>query len=179
LKNQNYSDRVYLGIGSNLGSRKENIIRGFNLLSEFIEDIETSSLYETEPMYMTDQPKFLNTVFRGMCSFSPEILLKKIHIIESELGRNRIKSGYKGPRPLDIDIILFGNRIIDTSELKIPHPGIKERLFVLKPLLEFSSTLTDPETGVKYSDIIESLKEEGIYYFESCRYIENQTKRGK
>ncbi len=155
-----------------MGSRKENIIRGFSLLEDFIEDLETSSLYETEPMYMTDQPLFLNAVFRGKCSISADLLLEKIHIIENSLGRDRLKSGYKGPRPLDIDILLFGNSIINSETLQIPHPGIRERMFVLKPLLELDNSLSDPETGEKYSDIIKTVKEEGIYRFESCRYIE-------
>jgi len=181
LKKQNSSDTfntVYLGIGSNLGNRKDNIIRGFSLLSEYLEDLETSSLYETEPMYMTDQPHFLNTVFRGKCLLTPDKLLEKIHIIESLLGRNRCKSGYKGPRPLDIDILLFGSMIINTKDLIIPHPGIKERLFVLKPLVELEKSAADPATGIKYSENIKTADSKGIYYFESCRYIVNQIKKG-
>ena len=168
------TDKVYLGAGSNLGNRKENIIQGFTLLNEYFEELESSSLYETEPMYMTDQPRFLNAVFRGKCFLSADDLLLKIHQIEEKLGRDREKSGYKGPRPLDIDILLFGNAVIKNKNLIIPHPGIKERLFVLKPLTEIDNTLADPETGVKYSDIIKTVKKEGVYYFESCRYIENQ-----
>ena len=179
LKKQNSSETVYLGIGSNLGNRKDNIIKGFSLLEEYLEELETSSLYETEPMYMTDQPRFLNAVFRGRCSMTAAELLDIIHDIEYMLGRDRKKSGFKGPRPLDIDILLFGNTVLKTDLLEIPHPGIKERLFVLKPLLEFDISISDPQTGSRYSDIMNSVEEDGIYYFESCRYIENQYKRGK
>ena len=183
MKKQNFSEikqnTVYLGIGSNLGDRKENIIRGFNLLGSILEELETSSLYETEPMYMTQQPKFLNAVFKGQCSLSPQKLLEEINKIEDKLGRNRLKAGFKGPRPLDIDILLYGETVLDTHQLTIPHPGINERLFVLQPLVEINSNLKDPETEEKYSDIMESLEKDGIYCFESCRYIENQTKRGK
>ena len=178
LKKQNFSKNnsveVYLGIGSNLGKRKENIIKGFTLLKEYMEELESSSLYETEPMYMTDQPRFLNAVFKGKCSLTADKLLSLIHKIEDKLGRDREKAGYKGPRPLDIDILLFGNLILNNKTLIIPHPGIRERMFVLQPLLEVGRTLKDPETGEKYSDIIKRVKKEGVYYFESCRYIENQ-----
>ncbi len=183
MRRQNFSDTgkedkelvsVYLGIGSNTGNRKENIIKGFNLLSDIFINLETSSLYETEPMYMTEQPRFLNTVFKGKCLLAPEEILLNIHKIESFLGRNREKAGYKGPRPLDIDILLYGSSIINTDNLRIPHPGIKERMFVLMPLSELESDLKDPETGEKYSDIINTLDKEGIYYFESCSYIDNQ-----
>ncbi len=125
---------------------------------------------------MTQQPKFLNAVFKGYCSLSPEELLAEIHKIEEKLGRDREKAGFKGPRPLDIDILLFGSSILTTDQLTIPHPGIKERLFVLHPLTEIDCNLKDPETEEKYSDIMESLEKDGIYCFESCRYIENKLK---
>ncbi len=180
MKNQDFFEKsiVYLGIGSNLGDKRGNIIKSFLLLSEIIENIETSSLYETEPLYRSDQPCFLNTVFRGIFSNKPEILLVYINEIEKKLGRDRKNSGFKGPRTIDIDILLFGKTVLNTDKLIIPHPGIKERLFVLKPLLELESNLSDPLTGINYTENMKTLDNQGIYYFESCRYIENQTKTG-
>lgn len=143
-------ETVYLGIGSNMGERLENILNAFKKLSPYFTDLKTASVYETEPMYMTEQPNFLNTVFSGETELSPEELLRIIHSLEDGAGRNRKLAGPKGPRPLDIDILLFGRRILDTEILTVPHPGIRERDFVLAPLTELFPGCTDPVTGEKY-----------------------------
>ncbi len=147
-------ETVYLGIGSNMGDRLVNIAYAFKGLREVIPDLKSASVYETEPMYMTDQPLFLNTVFTGTTELSPDELLGYIHHMEDSSGRNREEAGWKGPRPLDIDILLYGSRQIFTPDLTVPHPGIRERDFVLAPLTELSPDCTDPATGEKYINFL-------------------------
>ena len=143
---------VYLGVGSNLGDRKENILDAALQISNVFSNFKRSSIYETAPMYRENQPDFLNCVFCGICDSSPFDLLKIIQEIENNAGRHRGKAGWMGPRPIDLDILLFGMRAVKTVELVIPHPGMKERPFVLFPLIELDRNLTDPETGVKFAD---------------------------
>jgi len=153
-------NRVFLSVGSNMGNREANLIFAFRKLSPIIKNLKSSSVYETEPMYNTNQDKFLNAVFAGDTELMPAQLLDAIHAIEDESGRNREKAGWKGPRPLDIDILLFGTMTIQTGTLTIPHPGIKERGFVLVPLVEL-----DPATT--YRNFIQNSTKFGVSYYKS------------
>jgi len=156
---------VYLGAGSNLGRRYLNIKDAAAKLSVVLSRFEMSRIYETPPMYEEKQPKFLNCVFRGLCEIEPLELLAVIHEIEIAAGRDREKSGWMGPRPIDIDILLFGKRIIDSKELTVPHPRMKERPFVLLPLVEMAPDLYDPVTFDKYVDLPCAAERKGIYYY--------------
>ncbi|MEW5815126.1 MAG: 2-amino-4-hydroxy-6-hydroxymethyldihydropteridine diphosphokinase [Spirochaetota bacterium] len=162
--------KVFLGLGSNLGEREKNIVSAAEYLTEHITINKTATLYETLPRYNTNQPRFLNTVISGKTDLEPFSLLKFIQKIENALGRNREKAGFKGPRSIDIDILLYGKRVIKSETLILPHPGIKERKFVLVPLLEIEPLITDPETGKQYSDYLSTLEEQGIYYFSLKKY---------
>lgn len=127
---------VFIGIGSNLGERQANINLAIELLAKvegvFIEKI--SSIIETEPVGGPPQPKYLNGVLKINTGLSPQELLSVLQEIENKLGRKReIKNG---PRTIDLDILLYGNKVLDEPNLKIPHPRMFEREFVLKPLLE-------------------------------------------
>ncbi len=136
---------VYLGFGSNVGDRESNIQRALDQLQ--IDDLRllrASSLYETEPMGFQDQPWFLNQVAEFEAQLSPLQLLKRIQDVEKTLGRKR--EIVNGPRTIDIDILLFGDVVMKTTEMTIPHPRYRERRFVLEPLLELNQELTDPET---------------------------------
>ncbi len=155
---------VYLGVGTNLGDRKGNISIATAEVSTYFRDFRKSSIYETEPMYREDQPKFLNCVFSGIGLIGPFELLEIIHGIENSIGRDRKSAGWMGPRPIDLDILLFGQRIIDTGELTVPHPRMKERPFVLIPLLELDPLVREPGTGIRYSDFASDLPRDGIYY---------------
>jgi 2-amino-4-hydroxy-6-hydroxymethyldihydropteridine diphosphokinase len=126
----------YLGIGSNLGDRKKNIKRALEIL-ENIEGIrieKVSKIYETKPLGGPPQGEFLNGVVKIKTSLSPFQLLRILKRIEKDLGRK--KRVRFGPREIDLDILFYGGRIINTRILKIPHPRIFEREFVLKPLTE-------------------------------------------
>ena len=118
-------------------------------------------------MYNTEQPEFLNAVFSGECDMGSYELLEYIHTLEDEAGRDRAKAGWKGPRPLDIDILLYGGTVSDDPVLTLPHPGIKERGFVLIPLAEIAPGLADPVTGEKYSYFIKNNMNFSVKYYKS------------
>ncbi len=155
---------VYLGVGSNLGDREGHIRHAEEKISVILSDVKRSRLFETMPKYQENQPLFLNSVFCGICQTGPFELLQYIHKIEHEAGRDRSAAGWMGPRPIDLDILLFGEITLNTAELTIPHPRMKERGFVLIPLLELDPWIKEPVSGIKYSEIAAALPREGIYY---------------
>jgi 2-amino-4-hydroxy-6-hydroxymethyldihydropteridine diphosphokinase len=133
---------VYLGLGANLGNRARNIYRALRLLGPYVRLGRISSLYETAPVGLTDQPWFLNLVCAGETDLSPEALLKLAKTIEGDMGR---KQGVRfGPRPIDIDILLYDDLVLSTPRLVIPHPRLHERAFVLIPLSEVAPGLIHP-----------------------------------
>jgi 2-amino-4-hydroxy-6-hydroxymethyldihydropteridine diphosphokinase len=166
------SCRFYLGIGSNLGDREKKIEAAFHILNKkpSIDLIETASLYETEPVGMIDQPAFLNTVFKGRTTLDCFELLEVIHRVEQELGRDRFAELRWGPRTIDIDILLFCSRRIETENLVVPHPRMSERKFVLVPLLELSPDIRHPVTGIPFARSLDTLGEQGIYFYSRKRY---------
>jgi 2-amino-4-hydroxy-6-hydroxymethyldihydropteridine diphosphokinase len=132
--------KVYLGLGSNLGDRKENLRQACEFLeSDYTTFVQGSSIHETEPFGVEDQPKFLNMVCEIETELSPRDLLLFVKNIEKKLGRKKREKW--GPREIDIDILYYGDLVVDEPDLKIPHPGIKERDFVLKPLEEIAPGL--------------------------------------
>ena len=133
---------VYLGLGSNLGERKTNLKRALCYLSERMRLEQISSIYDTEPVGDINQPCFLNMVCQIMTTLSPEILLFAVKGIESKMGRLPNTSGK--PRIIDIDILFYGDRVVNTPELIIPHPRLAERAFVLAPLAELNPNLLHP-----------------------------------
>ena len=118
-------------------------------------------------MYNTDQPEFLNAVFEGETDLAPYDLLDYIHKLEDSSGRDRAKAGWKGPRPLDIDILLYGGMVSDDPVLTLPHPGIRERGFVLIPLAELAPHLADPVTGTPYAQFIKNSMNNTVKYYKS------------
>lgn len=128
-----------------MGDRHENLRQALELLeADRIRILRRSSLYETEPQELKHQPSFLNAVAEIETELFPMQLLGRIHKIERALGRKRVVP--KGPRTIDIDILLYGAFIIHTAELQIPHPRLTERRFVLEPLLELAPDLRHPAT---------------------------------
>ena len=161
------SRTVYLSIGSNLGNKEKNLVFAYNNLKHILKNIKSSSLFKTEPMYNTDQPEFLNAVFSGETDLEPYKILEYIHTLEDKVGRDRAKAGWKGPRPLDIDILLYGDTISDDPVLTLPHPGLKERGFVLIPLAEIAPELTDPITCKLYKSFIKNNMNFSVKYYKS------------
>jgi 2-amino-4-hydroxy-6-hydroxymethyldihydropteridine diphosphokinase len=160
-------ESVYLALGSNLGRRQRNLAAAVKALGRILSEIRCSSIYETRPMYVVEQPKFLNMVVAGLCALQPQDLLRRILAVELQMGRDRANYTPKGPRVIDIDILLFGRRIVKQEELSIPHPRLKERQFVLIPLLELEPDLRDPESGRPLAESLRSLEDQGVYIFRA------------
>jgi 2-amino-4-hydroxy-6-hydroxymethyldihydropteridine diphosphokinase len=141
------AEKAYVGIGSNLGDRRAYLEAGFTELTAVpgIQLDAVSSVYETAPIGYTNQPFFLNAVFSIQTCIAPEELLQILLQIEKKHHRQR--SIHWGPRTLDLDLLLYGERRLDTAQLKLPHPQITERCFVLAPLCEIAPNLCHPCSG--------------------------------
>ena len=133
---------VYLSLGSNVGDRAANLNAAIERLGTLGEVMAVSSFYETEPVEFAAQPWFLNCAVKLNTEKMPKQLLNAVLDIEKEMGRKRLKK--KGPRTIDIDILLFGNSVIDTKGLTVPHPAMHERRFVLEPLAEIAPEVRHP-----------------------------------
>src|SRR5580700_1147098 len=133
---------VYLSLGSNIGDRARNLNAAIDRLRAFGKVAAVSSFYETEPVEFTAQAWFLNCAVALDTETTPRQLLDAILEIEQQMGRRRTQK--KGPRIIDIDILLFGNLIVDDSGLSIPHPAMHERRFVLEPLAEIAPNAQHP-----------------------------------
>ena len=134
---------AYLGLGSNLGDRQANLTGAIERLSsERLRVARMSSIWETEPRDLLDQPSFLNQVIEVETDLFPRQLFQHLQRIEREMGRR--KRTPKGPRLIDLDILLYGNAVVKSAELEIPHPRMTERRFVLAPLAELAPDLRHP-----------------------------------
>ena len=160
--------RVLLGLGSNADfdglEPLELLARAVKAIEGLLTDTVVSSVYETEPMYVTGQNKFLNMAICGSAadSLTPQQLLEFIHRTENALGRKRSHELRFGPRSIDIDIEEFGGRTVDEPSLRIPHPRIAERQFVLAPSLEILDTFADSLLREKLSGYLAALPEQGV-----------------
>jgi len=136
----------FLGLGSNLGDRAGNIARCIRLLGENgVEIVRTSSVYETEPVDYPDQPWFLNLVVEVRTALDPASVLRTAKAVEAEMGR--VPGPSKGPRTMDVDILLAGDLILENPDLAVPHPRLACRNFVLVPLAEIAPEARHPVLG--------------------------------
>lgn len=158
--------RAFLGLGSNVGDGAATIRSAFAELSRILEKPRLSKLWRSRAMYFEDQGDFINAAACGETRLSPRELLEIVNGIEARFGRDRERERPKGPRTLDIDILLFGDLVLHEVDLILPHAGLRERRFALQPLLDLDPELRDPETGEAYADILESLPAQGIYLLE-------------
>jgi 2-amino-4-hydroxy-6-hydroxymethyldihydropteridine diphosphokinase len=133
---------VYLSLGSNIGDREANLRIAIEKLAELGSVVAVSSFYEAEPVEFTAQPWFLNCAVALRTHLMPKLFLAKALAIEQQMGRRRIQP--KGPRTIDIDILLFGNSVISSPWLDVPHPAMHQRRFVLEPLAEIAPDLRHP-----------------------------------
>jgi len=149
--------RAYIGIGANLGDREATITRALELLAEQpgLESLAVSQLRETEPWGYTDQPQFLNGAASVETSLDPAELLAVLLDVERELGRTRSGPRY-GPRTIDLDLLLYGEQVVDALGLTIPHPRFHERAFALTPLLDLDRDLVVPGRG-RVADLLAAL----------------------
>jgi 2-amino-4-hydroxy-6-hydroxymethyldihydropteridine diphosphokinase len=155
--------QVFLGLGSNMGDSASILASASAALSGLLKNARTSRLWRSRARYLEDQADFLNAAIVGETELEPRSLLAEIHKIEADHGRNRDVETFKGPRPLDIDILLYGDRLLAEPDLVIPHPGLRERKFAMLPLLELAPDLADPATGARFSAIAASLAPQGVY----------------
>lgn len=146
---------IFLGLGSNLGNREENLRRAEVALAPAVVIRKISSVYETEPQYVVDQPRFLNRVLNGVTELAPHALLAFLKQIEGDLGR--VPSERFGPRLVDLDILYYEDKIVNDAQLQIPHPRISEREFVLRPMLEIAPDYPHPETGKTTIEMLKAL----------------------
>ncbi len=147
---------IYLALGTNLGDREGNLKQALVRLAPFVHVTRMSSIYETEPVGVREQPWFLNQVIAGTTTLSPIDLLRRVKRIEIEMGRT--ETIRFGPRPIDIDILLY-DRLIELSPvLTIPHPRLHERAFVLVPLAEIAPDLVHPRLRKRMRDMLAGLE---------------------
>ena len=147
---------VAIALGSNLGDRAS--LLGFSRLrlSAIVTDLKASSHYETEPVGLTGhQPLFLNAAVVGLTAMPPRMLLAALMLIERDAGRERPHPG--AARTLDLDLVLYGDQIIEVPGLVVPHPRFRERRFVLEPLAEIAPLFKDPVTGKTVQELLELL----------------------
>jgi 2-amino-4-hydroxy-6-hydroxymethyldihydropteridine diphosphokinase len=152
---------AYLGLGSNLGDRQANLDRALALLSERLRLVKISSIYDSEPVGDIEQPRFLNLVCEASTFLPAEGLLTLAKGIEARMGR----TGPTGaPRIIDIDILFYGDQVIEKPELVIPHPRLHQRAFVLVPLVEIAPDLVHPVSGQTIKQLFKAAKEvQGVF----------------
>jgi 2-amino-4-hydroxy-6-hydroxymethyldihydropteridine diphosphokinase len=154
------ANNVFLGLGTNLGDREALLNKALELITESAGQVCASSgIYETEPWGFESGNNFLNMVVQVHTDLNPAALLKKLALIENQLGRKRGSRKYVS-RTIDIDILLYGDRVIDRTDLKIPHPLIQERRFVLVPLCDLAPDLVHPVLNKTFEVLLKECRDE-------------------
>ena len=156
--------RVYLSLGSNLGDRECNLEESARQISEFAVIKKSSSIYETEPWGLKDQPRFLNQVILVETKLAPKELLLHMKTIEQKMGRK--KTVRYGPRLIDLDILFYDDLIMKTPDLIIPHPHITERAFVLVPLAEIAPNMIHSQPNKTIRELLKDVDISSVSLYE-------------
>jgi len=164
---------VHIALGSNLGDRAANLARATDLMDEVIQISAASSIYETPPWGVIDQPRFLNQVIKGCTTLAPINLLYELKAIERLMGRR--ETVRYGPRIIDLDILLYGQRVIQYNRLQVPHPRMLERAFVLVPLAEVSPGLVIPGSGQAVETLLKQIDPSGVVRFQAEKGEKDET----
>lgn len=147
---------VAIALGSNLGDRRGHLEWAFRRLQEHLAEFRASSIIETDPVDVPGpQPPYLNAAAIGRTDLEPQALLDLLLSIERERGRER--PSFRAPRTLDLDLILYGDRVVHAGGMDVPHPRFRERRFVLEPLAEIAPEMLDPETERTISELLQSI----------------------
>ena len=155
---------VYLALGTNLGDRLANLRAAIQALAPHINVLAESRIYETPPWGYADQPAFLNMAVKCETGLGPESLLKRLKLLEVQLGREA--SFRYGPRRIDLDILLYDDLVLESETLTLPHPRLHERAFVLVPLMDIALNLIHPVLKKSVADLLAGLNVEGIVVYE-------------
>jgi 2-amino-4-hydroxy-6-hydroxymethyldihydropteridine diphosphokinase len=147
--------RVAIALGSNLGDRQRHLSGAAAHLSEYVSGLRLSAFHDTAPVGVGLQPRFLNAAAVGECALPPRDLLESLLTVERTFGRERPYAG--APRTLDLDLILYGDAIINEPGLVVPHPRFRERRFVLAPLAELAAEWVDPVTRLTVATLLDQL----------------------
>lgn len=147
--------KVYVGLGSNLGDPEANVRSAILALHDFVTVRRISSLYRTEPVGLKEQPEFINCVLSGDTDLTPSELVERFRAVEDDMGRERDVP--MGPRPIDLDLLLYGDWIIREPDVEVPHPRMAERRFVLEPLSEISPNAIHPKLRATVARLLEGL----------------------
>jgi 2-amino-4-hydroxy-6-hydroxymethyldihydropteridine diphosphokinase len=152
---------IYLSIGSNIGDRESHLRAAIEqLASEELRILRVSPIYETEPQEVTDQRWFLNVVVEAETSLFPMRLLTRVRRVERALGR--VRTVPKGPRTIDIDILMYESNVVRTPKLVIPHPRMAVRRFVLAPLADLNPDLRHPKSGNTVKEMLAAAPEQVV-----------------
>lgn len=160
---------IFLSLGSNFGDRRENVRRAVEALREQYTQRAVSSLYETEPVGYLHQPTFLNIVWQGETEDEPNVVLRWIKALEQTMGRE--PSFPNGPRLIDIDLLLYDQRVITKPDLQVPHPRMTERAFVLLPFAEIAPHTALPTGQKRISELARTVEgKEGVRKIEDVEW---------
>ena len=149
---------IYLGLGGNLGNPPATFEQALKLIGEFTQVTKVSKLYKSKPYGFADQPDFYNAAAQLASDLAPLVLLAQLQEVEKQLGKKVVREN--GPRVIDLDLLFYGEEVIDLPELTLPHPGILNRDFVLKPLTDLNPMLTHPAwNGQSLQSAMDQIKE--------------------
>jgi 2-amino-4-hydroxy-6-hydroxymethyldihydropteridine diphosphokinase len=170
---------AYIGMGGNIagpaGEPEETLTASAASMAALGTVVARSRLYRTQPVGHVQQPKFVNAVVALETSLGPRELLQKLMLMEEQYGRDRVRSFRNGPRTLDLDIVFYGDAVMEAAGLVIPHPRMTERAFVLRPLAEIAPELREPRTGKTAARLLQELKASGAADEQSAEALDSDS----